>query len=205
MDELNPGTIEPAMENGRPIDRGVDVHQATALAERLVRPLGRRWLHVQAVVERVEVLADALDDRQTVVAAAWLHDIGYSPQISHTGFHPLDGARYLRDEGWPDRIVELVAHHSGARYEAAERGLEAELMAEFSFRDDGADDVLSAADLTTGPAGERFTYDERIAEILARYPVENPVHRAWLVAAPVLRDAVERADAGAGGSQSATG
>lgn len=179
--------------------------QAAAIAELLVRPLGRRWLHVQAVVERVEALVGADGGRQTVVAAAWLHDVGYSPLIRHTGFHPLDGARYLRDEGWPDRVVELVAHHSGARFEAAERGLEAELLSEFSFRDDGLDDLLSAADLTTGPAGERFTYDERIAEILARYPVENPVHRAWLVAAPVLREAVERAEASAGGSQSATG
>jgi hypothetical protein len=34
------------------------------------------------------------------VAAAWLHDIGYAPAIaeSGTGFHPLDGARYLRDK-----------------------------------------------------------------------------------------------------------
>jgi HD superfamily phosphodiesterase len=30
-------------------------------------------------------------------AAAWLHDIGYSPEIAVSGFHPLDGARYLRD------------------------------------------------------------------------------------------------------------
>jgi integrase len=26
-----------------------------------------------------------------------LHDIGYSPELADTGFHPLDGARYLRD------------------------------------------------------------------------------------------------------------
>lgn len=59
------------------------------------------------------------------MAAAWLHDIGYTPELATTQFHPLDGARYLRD----DRVVNLVAHHSGARYEAAERGLEAELSA----------------------------------------------------------------------------
>lgn len=204
MEESDPDLIKAAIRTCHLDDRRVDVHEAAPMAAKLVRPLGRRWLHVQAVVERVEALAGARGDRQTVVVAAWLHDIGYSPQISHTGFHPLDGARYLRDEGWPDRIVELVAHHSGARFEAAERGLDDEL-AEFPFRDDGLDDLLSAADLTTGPAGERFTYDERIAEILVRYPVENPVHRAWLVAAPVLREAVERAEASAGGSQSATG
>jgi hypothetical protein len=28
---------------------------------------------------------------------AGLHDIGYSPELADMGFHPLDGARYLRD------------------------------------------------------------------------------------------------------------
>ena len=32
-----------------------------------------------------------------MTAAAWLHDIGYAPAVDDTGFHPLDGARYLRD------------------------------------------------------------------------------------------------------------
>lgn len=43
-----------------------------------------------------------------------------------------DGARHLRAEQWPEVIVNLVALHSGARFEAAERGLSDEL-AEFPF------------------------------------------------------------------------
>jgi HD superfamily phosphodiesterase len=31
----------------------------------------------------------------TVVTAAWLHDIGLAPDLRDTGFHPLDGARFL--------------------------------------------------------------------------------------------------------------
>ncbi|WP_394378549.1 hypothetical protein [Saccharopolyspora spinosa] len=38
--------------------------------------------------------------RDTLVAAAWLHDIGYSPEIGHTHFHPLDGARWLQSQQW---------------------------------------------------------------------------------------------------------
>ena len=38
-----------------------------------------------------------------LVAAAWLHDIGYAPELVETGFHPLDGARYLRREGLMNR------------------------------------------------------------------------------------------------------
>jgi len=33
------------------------------------------------------------------------------------------GARHLDRSGFPARLVALVAHHSGARFEAAERGL----------------------------------------------------------------------------------
>ncbi|MFF0177015.1 DNA methyltransferase family protein [Micromonospora profundi] len=32
--------------------------------------------------------------------AAWLHDIGYAPEIVDTGFHALDGGRWLLREGF---------------------------------------------------------------------------------------------------------
>lgn len=165
------------------------------MAQRLVEPLGRRWLHVQAVARRATDLSDSVSgaERDELVSAAWLHDIGYSPEIGFTRFHPLDGARYLRDEGWPVRIVNLVAHHSGARFEAAERGLADELD-EFPFEDSPLLDALVTADLTTGPGGESLTYDERIAEILRRYRPGDPVHRTWLKAGPILAEAVARTE-----------
>jgi hypothetical protein len=95
----------------------------------------------------------------------------------------VDGSRYLRKEGWPERIVLLAAHHSGARFEAAERGLSAQLD-EFPFEDEPVLDALVTADLTTGPGGERLTYDERIREILPRYQPDDPVHRTWTKTAP---------------------
>ncbi|WP_081736641.1 HD domain-containing protein [Amycolatopsis orientalis] len=168
---------------------------ARRLAEQLVQPLGRRWVHVQAVARRASVVAPAVkeSDQATLVAAAWLHDIGYAPAIGYTQFHPLDGARYLKAQGWPAEVVNLVAHHSGARFEAAERGMEEEL-AEFPFEDSALLDALVTADLTTGPAGESLTYDERIAEILRRYAPEDPVHRTWIKAGPVLKKAIERTE-----------
>jgi putative nucleotidyltransferase with HDIG domain len=176
--------------------REIGLGNPRVVAERLVQPLGRRWAHVQAVAARARDIAAAVDDasREELVAAAWLHDIGYSLEIGHTRFHPLDGARYLRDEGWPKIIVNLVAHHSGARFEAKQRGL-ADELAEFPFPDGPLLDALALADLTTGPAGESWTYDERIAEILRRYPEDDPVHQAWLEAEPVLRESVQRAEA----------
>lgn len=172
------------------------VAEAGVLARRLVSPLGRRWLHVQAVAARAHEVVGAVGggERDSLLAAAWLHDIGYSPEIGHTLFHPLDGARYLRDAGWPAAIVDLVAHHSGARQEAEERGLSSEL-AEFALPEGPVLDALVTADLTTGPSGERLSYDARIAEILKRYPEDDPVHRAWLTAGPILSESVRRTEA----------
>src|SRR5699024_7956773 len=122
---------------------------ARAVARELVAPLGRRWGHVQTVAAQAEELARAVpaENREMFTAAAWLHDVGYAPAIAHTRFHPLDGARYLQEHDWPILVVNLVAHHSGARFEAAERGLSAELAA-FPFDDSPEQDALCAADLT---------------------------------------------------------
>lgn len=137
---------------------------------------------MQAVAARAEQLGPAVDvdEYQVLVAAAWLHDLGYAFDLAVTGFHPLDGARRLADLGWPARIVGLVAHHSGARYEAAERG--GGLLAAietWSLEDSAVMDALVTADLTTGPDGQALTYEQRIAEILSRYPYPHPVHITW--------------------------
>ncbi len=42
-------------------------------------------------------------DAGLLEAAAWLHDIGYLPELARTGLHGLDGARYLRDTSTPTR------------------------------------------------------------------------------------------------------
>jgi putative nucleotidyltransferase with HDIG domain len=167
--------------------------RAAELAEHLVAPLGRRWKHVQAVAACATNLADAVSesDRPTLIAAAWLHDIGYAADLAVTGFHPLDGARHLREHGWPTMMVNLVAHHSAARYEAVERVLEQELSV-FPFSLSALQDALDTADLTTGPAGEAWTFDERMDEIMQRYPPNDPVHRFWLRARAIEGDAVER-------------
>ncbi|MFJ1760357.1 HD domain-containing protein [Amycolatopsis sp. NPDC088138] len=123
------------------------VEDAARLAEQLVSPLGRRWSHVQAVAARACELTGAVQPYRAehLVVAAWLHDIGYSPEIGLTKFHPLDGARHLRDLGWPADIVNLVAHHSGARFEAGERGM-SEQLDEFPFADSPVLDALVIAD-----------------------------------------------------------
>ena len=60
----------------------------------------------------------APDRAGELVAAAWLHDIGYAPGLAVSGFHPADGARFVRSQGFPELVVSLVAFHTGAVIEA---------------------------------------------------------------------------------------
>jgi S-adenosyl methyltransferase/HD domain len=72
------------------------------------------------------------DNYALLEAAAWLHDIGYLPELAGTGLHALDGARYLRDvQHALPMLCRLVAHHSCAVIEAEERDLADALRREF--------------------------------------------------------------------------
>jgi hypothetical protein len=163
------------------------------LARSVLAPLGDRWRHVQAVSGRAAEIAMVVPaaDRTVLVAAAWLHDIGYAPAARASGFHPLDGARYLEARGVDRRVCCLVAHHSGARFEAHERGL-ADQLAVFGCEDGEVMDALIYADMRTGPQGQPVGFDERISEILGRYAPDDPVHRAIGRARPMLGAAVAR-------------
>jgi HD superfamily phosphodiesterase len=74
---------------------------AKAQAERLIAPLGDRWAHVQAVADKARRVAAVLpaEDADLLVAAAFLHDVGYAPSLDRLGFHSVDGARFLRAQG----------------------------------------------------------------------------------------------------------
>jgi HD domain len=161
-------------------------------AARLLADLGDRWKHVQGVAAQADRASAVLTpkDRPYLLAAAWLHDIGYAPSLNKLGFHPVDGGRYLRQLGY-ERLASLVAHHSGARFEAEERGL-VDALAEFELEDGPLLDTLTYADMTTGPAGERMALEERIAEILDRYPPDDPVHQAIVRSRSLLNEAVNR-------------
>jgi hypothetical protein len=149
----------------------VDGDRAPALAEVLLATsCPRRWVHVQGVAAAAVDVSTRLDGvDEDLVASAWLHDIGYAPDLVVTGFHSLDGARYLRDEGFGPRLAGLVAHHSYARIEAGIRGLGAVLDAEFPNEESLSADALCYCDMTTGPDGERVEVEERLAEIRVRY------------------------------------
>ncbi|MGH3965771.1 MAG: HD domain-containing protein [Pseudonocardiaceae bacterium] len=158
----------------------------------LADALPDRWAHTQGVAAQARAVGPVLGwDTDLIEAAAWLHDIGYAPALAVTGFHPLDGARYLRDRtDAAPAVCALVAHHSGAVAEAGERGLSGPLLAEFPLHGHSGEQVIAVTycDFTTGPGGERLSPEGRIAEILSRYEPDSAVHRAVQASAPHLLD-----------------
>jgi HD superfamily phosphodiesterase len=150
---------------------------AEQACERLA-PLGERWSHTQGVASRAREIATAVepDDREILIAAAYLHDVGYAPELVVHGFHPVDGALWLREQGY-DRLASLVAHHSAARFEAEAHGL-AGVLATFDDEQSPVSDALAYSDVTTGPRGERLTVAERLSEIERRYGGDSLVAHA---------------------------
>jgi hypothetical protein len=172
------------------------IANARSLARTLLcRDLPERWLHTQGVANRAAELAATVlvQDRPVLIAAAWLHDIGYAFALQETGFHPLDGALYLQSQGWDERLVGLVGHHSGARFVPVERTF-ASVMTEFDFEDGPVSDALTYADLTVDPHGRRMTVPYRIVEAIECIGVNLPNGRDRLDRLPYLLAVADRVE-----------
>jgi hypothetical protein len=172
------------------------------LAHALLGP--RRYAHTRGVAQQAARLArlTRLDraGRARLLAAAWLHDVGYG---LGGGFHPLLGARALRRAGHED-LARIVAHHSGAAVRAALLGMPP-LAAEFPTPQ-GPDrrllGLLDVADLTTGPEGDRMTPAARLRDLASRRGAGDPRVRVLVAAVaalaedPPTRELVERISPG---------
>ncbi len=157
---------------------------AANYAEELLSPLGDRWAHVQGVVRQAQRVSPILQpaDGEVLVAAAYLHDLGYAPSLAETGMHALDGARHLRAVG-QEQLAGLVAYHSGARSEAELRGLTAQL-AEFHDEASATSMALTYCDMTSSATGQVVTFPERLADVERRYGPNHIVTRSLRRAGP---------------------
>jgi HD domain len=165
--------------------------EAEAIARDLLGDDGTRLAHVHtagSMASRLGVLFGA-DEAAMLVAAATLHDVGYSPRIAQTGFHPLDGALYLRSIGVSERVCSLVAHHSEADMLAAHQGI-LDLDHQFPRERSLLADALVYADMHSAPDGKVIRAEHRLADIARRRP--NPVEA---VRATRLRAAMARVGA----------
>ncbi|WP_276970222.1 HD domain-containing protein [Ferrimicrobium acidiphilum] len=168
-----------------------------SLALGLLEGLDTRIGHVERVASQATLVAEAVfadqRDRDLLVSAAWVHDIGYSKKVAITGFHHLDGALYLASIG-ELRLACLVAHHSSGTEEARARGLSDELTA-FPFKAGLMSDCLSYCDMSIGPTGKSVGLKDRIADVVDRYGLDSPVAQGLQQAYPRLKtsfDNVER-------------
>ena len=152
-----------------PADSGSGPVWAQEVSQRLLEPLGTRWSHTEGVATCARLVGAVLEpgDADVLLAAAYLHDVGYAPELVETGFHCVDGARFVRSCGH-ERLAGLVAYHSGAAVEARERGLGSEL-AEFNDERSLVSQALTYCDLTTDATGQPVPPLERLAEIRRRY------------------------------------
>jgi hypothetical protein len=158
----------------------------------LLAPLtDERRAHSVEVGRKAESAAELVPAcyRAELVAAAVLHDVGYAHPV--TGFHPLDGAAFLADEGFAPLVCRLVAYHSGSPLEAQVRGIEPAAYGRYgvevgpaSLR--GLDSVLCWADMTTAPTGATVSVEERLDEIVSRYGSGDVVTRFIEQARPFL-------------------
>lgn len=171
--------------------------QVVDLAEDLARYVlyeqPERIEHTEGVVERAKLLTAAVPAAEAplLVAASWLHDIGYAATVRRTGFHPVDGALVLGEMGWPLEVAALVAHHSGARYVAGVRGLH-DALEPFPYVEDPLSDAVTVADQTAGPHGVAMSINDRMDDMLARHGDDSPNARAHAQRRPYLLAAAAR-------------
>lgn len=165
-----------------------------------------RWVHTSAVAARAGEAGGVLPPQQRalLLAAAWLHDIGYAPyvrqtltttQVGSSGFHPLDGARYLTIHGWPAAVAALVAHHCGAVHVAEVLGMAKQVRAyRIAPQLQAVAEALTWADQTTGPAGQAWSMPERVSEMSRRLDPDSPTAQAHRHRLPDLVQAVARTE-----------
>ncbi len=164
-------------------------------AKELLAPVRDRWAHVQGVARQASQVSVILppSERDVLVAAAYLHDLGYAPPLAETGLHALDGARHLRALGY-ERLAGLVAYHSASRREAELRGLLTELA---EFEDEVSDTAmaLTYCDMTTSANGAIIAFPERLVDVERRYGADHVVSRALRRARPEIERCVRLVEA----------
>jgi HD superfamily phosphodiesterase len=176
-------------------EASLQISLARSVAKDLLAGREDRWRHTIGVAARAAELVVTVpaEDGAMLVAAAWLHDIGYADALVVTGFHALDGADHLLRTGWSPRLAALVAHHSGAAIVAEVNGLR-HALARYDHEDSPLADALTYADQTTGPLGQRVDVRARIAEVLHRHGPQSVQAKAYPVRAPYLLALADRVE-----------
>lgn len=130
-----------------------------------------RLRHILIVADRVRQSARDINElhpelylsERLAYCAALVHDIGYLPEAVETGFHPIDGYRYLV-RARMRQLADLIVCHSTAPEEAELLGIQP-----IPCSDHLAAKLITFWDMQVGPNGETLTFAERCDDIRARY------------------------------------
>ncbi|WP_052807376.1 HAD-IA family hydrolase [Risungbinella massiliensis] len=143
-------------------------------------PTDMRYQHILGVVQKANKSPES-----------YLHDVGYSPSLIRTGFHPIDGAIYALEHGFELDVIMAILFHGGADGEAQLHGGKIREMYEklskfVTTSQQERIDFLTYCDIHTSPDGQTITIEERLADIWSRYNVETVVYQNMKQQVPYL-------------------
>ena len=133
-----------------------------------------RWKHILGVARKAKKLAKKLKSDNVLYAEDMfllgvMHDLGYEFTESNAS-HAEVGGEILKRSGY--RYWQEVALHGD---EAVEN------MSDELF-------ILNCADMSTGPNGEDFTFDERLEEIATRFGKDAAAYKKCVIEVQKLRE-----------------
>lgn len=125
-------------------------------------------------------------EKNHLIQASLLHDLGYSDRLNKVDFHPVDGFNYLKESGFDDTVYKLVLYHSYSDVlcmqtrpslyhyyiENTLTSKEKELL-----------DILSLSDFTSDVEGTPVSLRERLEGILERHGNSDVYRHAEMVVA----------------------
>ncbi len=162
-----------------------------------------RYKHILGVVDRMEQLLEQItvyeNYKPLLIQSAYLHDIGYSDRLNKHRFHPLDGAIFAQQMGFPKAVIAAVLFHSGACESAKET--RNDLFPTYSLNYDWLDktdhlfiDLVTYCDLHTSPIGKVITFEERIQEIVDRYGEQHEVSQSMIKNMTNFKKSIQRVE-----------
>ena len=132
-----------------------------------------RWQHILGVARKAKILADKLKPNNVQYAEdmfllGMMHDLGYEFIESNTS-HAAIGGEILKRNNY--RYWQEVSLHGDEKVDN---------MSDELF-------ILNSADMSTGPNGEDFTFDERLKEIAQRFGKDAYAYKKCVVEVEKLR------------------
>lgn len=132
-----------------------------------------RWKHILGVARKAKMLAEKLKTNDTQYAEDMfllgiMHDLGYEFMESNAS-HAAVGGEILKRSGY--QYWQEVALHGDETV------------------DDMTDElfILNCADMSTGPNGEDFTFDERLKEIAQRFGEDADAYKKCVIEVEKLK------------------